>query len=719
MALSLTCRRLLYRQHPTFLQCRQSGYIVMLPDVPLHSDDNSLLRSDAFQDFSSLTGRKCYDGVVRRSLDFQSSFWKIEKHIKDKKGITDVELFQEYLCPIEEVSRPLDNAYNTVKILHQATDLLSNEKYNKIASRAAVALENKFTSPLLYHSCKNALESNETNLPPDQKRLLAKYTLFGKLNGMELPTTKYDSLVEARKGTLRYQNTYNGKLAHETRQYKLPISDSHMLKNFPERLLRAMSEGPDPSRGPWTLRYRTMTPFLEYCPDALLRNKVWLSSATFGLHEEMTALNVDVTNIRYARKQEAKILGFNSYAEYAMESKMAGSVDDVLGVLDHLLQKARPAQAHEIESLNKFAFENGYHKPLEFCDVPYWQRAKLNKAYGFNENELSAYFPFETVLSGLFTLLNDMFGIEMNEIRGVDVWARDVRVYEVLDSKSKAPIAHLYLDPFMRSEKSYSNGVALTLRNRSLVGKEQTPQIGIMFSFSPPAHGKPSLLSFNNVVDLFGRFGYALQVILSKAAYAEVAGSAFVEVDAAEIPSHFLEHWAYTPAVVKSISGHYDNGDKLPDGILNNLDRVKKHMAGFHLCNEIYKSRLDMELFATDIAWKTVMEKLWPMYSAFPLDPMDHSPLSFHEIFNEGSASYYSHIWSRLIAADIFTAFEEVGLENKESIRTVGDRFRDTYLNGLSGAAKNFRKFRGRDPAPDAFLLSLGLQKPLKPTQSK
>lgn len=163
-----------------------------------------------------------------------------------------------------------------------------------------------------------------------------------------------------------------------------------------------------------------------------------------------------------------------------MEAKMAGSVDNVLGMLDTLLQKgeftllfchwtglkklkknkivcvfffkftARPAQAHEIESLNKFAFENGYHKPLEFWDVSFWQRQKLNKTYGFNETELSAYFPFETVLSGLFSLLNDIFGIEMNEIRGVDVWAKDVRVYEVLDSKSRTPIAHLYLDPFMR-----------------------------------------------------------------------------------------------------------------------------------------------------------------------------------------------------------------------------------------------------------------------------
>lgn len=709
----------MYRQHPTFLQCRQSGFIVTLPDVPLFKDDNSLLRSDAFQDFSSLTPRKCYDGVVRRALDFESGFWKVEKHIKGKQAMTELDLFQDYLCPIEEMSRPLENAYNTIKIIHQTTDMLSNEKYSKIATRAAVALDNKFTSPLLYHSCKNALEFGRPDLPADQKRLLAKYALFGKMNGMDLATSKYDALVQARKGTLRYQNTYNGKLAHETRQYKLPISDSHMTKNFPDRLLRATSEGPDPSRGPWTVRYRTMNPFLEYCPDALLRNKVWLSQVTFGLHEEMTALNVDVSNIRYARKQEAKILGFSSYAEYSMKTKMAESVDNVLGMLDTLLQKARPAQAHEIESLNKYAFENGYHKPLEFWDVAYWQRDKLNKTYGFNENELSAYFPFETVLSGLFSLLNDIFGIEMNEISGVDVWARDVRVYEVLDSKSKSPMAHLYLDPFMRSGKSYADGVALTLRNRSLVGKEQTPQVGVMFSFSPPGQGKPSLLSFNNVVDLFGRFGYALQVILSKAAYAEVSGSAFVEVDAVEIPSHFLAHWAYTPAVVERISGHYENGEKLPDGIINNLDRVRKHMAGFHLCNEIYKARLDMELFATDIAWKTISDKLWPMYSAFPLDPMDHSTLSFYQIFNEGSASYYSDIWSKVIAADVFTAFEEAGLENKENIRSVGERFRDAYLNGLCGAAENFRKFRGRDPAPDAFLLSLGLQKPLKPTQPK
>lgn len=688
----------------------------MLPDVPLHADDNPLLRSDEFQDYSGLTVRKCYDGVVRRALDFEAGFWRVEKHIKGKENMSEVDLFQEYLCPIEELSRPLENAYNVVKILRQSSDLMNSEKYGKVASRAALALHNKYSSPLLYYSCKSALKQS-TSLQDDQKRLLKKYTLLGKLNGLELSNSNYEALMAVRKETLKNQTTYNNKLEHEARLFKFPISDPHMMKNVPQHLLKAMSEGPDPSRGPWGVQFWTMEPFIEYCPDALVRDKLWHSRVTFGLNNELTVLNAEVDQIRHSRRREAKILGFESYADYAMESKMAGSVENTLNMLDHLLEKARPAQAHEIESLNKFAFQSGFHKPLAFWDVGFWKHEQLNKTYNLDENYLSAYFPLENVLDGLFSLLNDLYGVEIHEKTGVNTWHRDVRVFEVFDKSSTLPSGHVFLDPYARPEKPYSGGVALTLRNRSLVGSGQSPQVGVVFSFSPPSSGKPCLLSFNNVVNLFARFGYAAQVVLSKSAYAEVAGTSFMESDAAEVPAHFMVHWAFNPSVVQRISGHYETGEKLPDTALNNLDKVRRHMAGFSLCNEIYKCRLDLELFATDIPWKSVMDELWPRYSALPQDPLDHSPMSFYQIFNDASASYYADLWSRVIAADIFTAFEEVGVDNKEGIRTQGERFRDLYLTGLSGSAENFRRFRGRDPSPDAFLLWLGLQKPLK--QSK
>ncbi|KAJ1522818.1 hypothetical protein ONE63_001970 [Megalurothrips usitatus] len=718
MALSLTCRRVLFnRRHPTFLQCRQSGYVVVLPDVPMHSEDNPLLRSDTFQDFSSLTARKCYDGIVRRSLDFESGFWRLEKHIKDKHEMTEVQLFQEYLCPLEELSRPLNNAYNVVKVLRQSTDIMTNEKYFKIANRAALALDNKYHSPLLYHSCKSALGRERTDLKDDQKRLLSKFTTYGKLNGLDLPDRQYNALIATRKETLHHQEVYINKLSHETRQYRYPISDPYMVKNFPPHLLREMSEGPDPTRGPWTVRYPNMVPFLKYCPDPLIRDKVWHSKVQFGLHDENTGVNGELDHIRYARFREAKILGYESYSDYALSSRMAGSVENTLNMLENLVQKARPAQAHELESLNKFAFQNGFHKPLALWDVAYWQREQLNKTYTFDDNDMNAYFPLETVLTGLLSLLRDLFGIEFRELNSVSTWHKDVRVYEVFDSSSKSPIAQIYLDPFTRTGKIDSDGNALTLRNRSLVGKEQIPQLALVFNFAPPGVGKPSLLSFNNVTDLFGKFGYALQVILSKSAYAEVAGTAFVELDAVDIPSHFLVHWAFNQ--LDKISGHYETGEKLPIDAVKKIETAKKHMAGFNLCNEIYRSRLDLEIFATDLGWKTIMEKLWPMYFAFPLDPLDHSPMSFNSIFADGSASYYADLWSRVIAADVFTAFQEVGLDNKEATKAVGGRFRDIYLAGHSDAAEKFRKFRGRDPSPDAFLLWLGLQKPLKPSQVK
>lgn len=422
-------------------------------------------------------------------------------------------------------------------------------------------------------------------------------------------------------------------------------------------------------------------------------------------------------NIRSFRLQQAKILGYKNFAEMSMETKMAGSIENINNTLQTLIEHARPKQEDELKLLQLFAEKNGHEGPLEIQDLLFWKRKFLKLQYNYDEEMLREYFPLPKVLSGLFELSERLFNIHIKERQGVQTWHDDVKYYDIFeDSDGTDPISGFYIDLYTREDAKIllqeNPGWVVGIRNGCNI-TQTTPLSALIFNFAAPLYGKPSLLSFSEVQMLFNKFGYALQHLLTKTNHSEVAGVSNIEWDAVEIPGHVMSSFLYEPAILQSISSHYITEDVLPQSQIDAIKNQRAFFAGYNLSQQIYLSKLDLDLHIKPEFWLDIVKNLWTQYKVLPLDKKDSHPCSWLPIFSgDWAAAYYSHVWSRVIAADAFNAFNEEGAK----IEDIGKRFKTTYLNlgGGCAPAEIFRRFRGRDPSTKALIKSLGLNQVVK-----
>lgn len=321
----------------------------------------------------------------------------------------------------------------------------------------------------------------------------------------------------------------------------------------------------------------------------------------------------------------------------------------------------------------------------------------------------------------MFGLVDRIFGIKCVPADGeTEVWNKDVRFFNVLDSETGEHIASFYLDPYSRPEDKRGGAWMDVCIGKSAALKRDIPVAYLTCNGSPPVGDKPSLMTFREVETLFHEFGHGLQHMLTKATVGDVAGINGVEWDAVELPSQFMENWCYDEPTVYGFANHYETGEPLPKELFEKLKAQKTYNAGMMACRQLYFGQMDMELHSkfdpTNDEGETIFDvqrRVAEKYSPYnmPLDE-DRFLCAFSHIFAGGySAGYYSYKWAEVMSADAFGAFEDVGLDNDEEVIKVGRKFRDTVLS-LGGAVPPtdvFRDFRGRDPSPEALLRHNGL----------
>ncbi|XP_049810440.1 uncharacterized protein LOC126253269 [Schistocerca nitens] len=701
---------------------RRYGYYVLLPETG-HGEDvsnNPLLQSAATPKFSDITAENCVSAIGVQTMDYETKIKRLEETLASTETST-TDIFEDVLVPIEKIGAPLDATWGTIKTLHIANaKVVPRKAYMGIHERAKHVRSLKYTSEPIYSTFKKLSGCAKTE---EQKRIVQKFLLEGRLNGLDLERSKKANLNNILFKLAKAKTAYRDKLEIATNQFKHVIKGSSIMTDFPEDVLKMMAaDRSQPGRGPWTvtLQPAVATGFLEHCADRDQRWNVWQASVRrCSTHNEKSLENsTTVQEIRIQRRNLAKLLGYDKYADLSMETKMAGSVENVQKMLSHLLDKALPVQEEELLQLETFAAEQGFEGPMQIWDVPYWKTRQQKLEFGLDEDSIREYFPLPKVLSGLFMLCESLMGLQFVEESGVDKWNPDVQFYNIFEVGSTEPVGSFFIDPYIREDEKLqmdgASGWMIPMANKcTIIGRK--PLAALVFNFRPPLYGKPSLLSFTEVNRLFKTFGHGLQHLLSKASYSEVSGLSNLEWDAAEISSNVLDNWLYQRSFLESLSGHYESGEPLPTPIVEQLVQLRNHMAGYDLCRELYLSALDIELHSSTEFWVDVIERMWPQYNVLPLDKKDSHPCSFSAIFSdEWAAAYYSHIWARLVAADVFSAFLEAGLENKEECQVVGKRFRSTYL-ALGGAChpgEVFRRFRGRDPSAKALLRSLGIKQP-------
>ncbi|KAL5282928.1 hypothetical protein ACFFRR_005748 [Megaselia abdita] len=498
------------------------------------------------------------------------------------------------------------------------------------------------------------------------------------------------------------------KVNHAVSSFSHPVKDYNLVREFPEHLLQSMAKNPnDVTAGPWkvTLHQPIYEEFLKYCPDRMQRWNVWQANVRkCSLQSQKSAENsTHLEKIRGFRQKQAEILGFSTYAEMSMQTKMVQNVDNVKHLFSDLLKNAGPKQVSEINNLQQFATKSGFEHSLDVFDISFWQRKQLLSEHGFDEEKFREYFPLENVLKGLFGLSELIFDIKIVQKQNADVWHENVKYYEVYDNAGNGfdPVGGFFLDCYSKEFNKINSGYMVGIRNIK-------PLSALIFNFNTPLYGKPYLLSISDLKMVFKSFGALLQHLLTKARFNDLAGLSNIEWDASQLCGQVLTNFLDDPNVISRISSHCITNEPLEGNKLNNILLQKQHMSGYNLCNELYLANLDIELYNSKDFWLDVVKRLWPVYKVIQLDKNDAHVCSMTNIIaGDWSAAYFSHLYSAMLAADVYESFTD----NKQDLSVIGKRFKETFLacGGTVSTPEVFRRFRGRDPSHEALLKNLDL----------
>jgi oligopeptidase A len=528
---------------------------------------------------------------------------------------------------------------------------------------------------------------------------------------------------------------FSNHVLDATKAFSMTLSSIDEVDGLPPSLLSlaaqaaraAGEEGATAENGPWriTLDYPSYVPFMQHSTRRDLREKLYkafISRASTG-ELDNTPL---IERILELRKEKAMLLGFESYAELSLASKMAPNVEAVEELLEELRRASYDAAREELEELKAFAAAKGAEEAsnLQHWDISFWAERQREEKFAFSAEELRPYFPLPQVLDGLFGLVKRLFGITVTAADGTaPVWHEDVRYFQIAD-ETGTPIAHFYLDPYSRPAEKRGGAWMDDCIGRAKITENGTPTTRLPVAYlvcnqTPPVDGKPSLMTFNEVETLFHEFGHGLHHMLTKVDYAGASGINNVEWDAVELPSQFMENWCYDRPTLMGMAKHYETGEPLPEHYYQKLLAARHYMSGSGMLRQLHFSCVDLELHhryvpGGDETPADVRSRIAKTTTILPPLPEDAFLCAFGHIFAGGyAAGYYSYKWAEVLSADAFAAFEDAGLENEEAIAATGKRYRDTVLalGGSLHPMEVFKAFRGREPSTEPLLRHSGLVK--------
>lgn len=563
-----------------------------------------------------------------------------------------------------------------------------------------------------------------------QRRIVEKKLLAAELAGIGLGPEPRRRFNEMARELSKLSSDFSNHVLDATKAYALIVTDPVDAEGLPLSLRRLAAQsfnehrGPHdpqatPENGPWriTLDQPVSTPFLKHCRNRDLREQVFRAYLTRASSGELDNTPL-CRRILELRREQARLLGYETFAELSLAEKMAPSVAAVLEMLERLRSAAWDAANRDLQEIHELAIASGETRPLMHWDVAFWAERLRERRFQFSEEDLRPYFPHERVLQGLFELVNRLFGVRV--VPADDAaprWHPDVRFFRLVDESGR-DVAAFYYDPYSRPENKRGGAwMDECFSRRRVNGALQIPVAHLVCNGTPPAGGKPSLLTFREVETLFHEFGHGLQHMLTRVDYPDAAGINGVEWDALELPSQFMENWCYHRPTLMGMTAHYETGEPLPEELFRKICAARTFRAGSDMLRQVTFGLTDFELHTRfdplgNESIFDVQRRVMERTSVLPMLPDDRSLCAFQHIFAGGyAAGYYSYKWAEVLSADAFAAFEEAGLENEAAVREVGRRFRDTVL-ALGGGRHPmdvFRDFRGRDPDPQALLRQYGL----------
>ncbi|MEO1591037.1 MAG: M3 family metallopeptidase [Cyanobacteria bacterium J06632_22] len=582
----------------------------------------------------------------------------------------------------------------------------------------------------LYKAFKQLQGSDDWQaLTSAQQRIVESAIKEAELSGVGLEGEAKAQFNQIQQQLAELSTQFSNHVLDATKAFRLALTQADEVDGLPPSLLSlaaqmardAGHETATAETGPWhiTLDMPCYLPFLKHSRRRSLREEIYRAHITRAASGELDNQPL-IERILTLRRQQANLLGFNTYADLSVARKMAGSVSAVEQLMEELRNASYDAAARELAELQAFAAAQGAAEAddLKQWDIPFWAERMREQTFELNDEELRPYFPLPQVLDGLFELATRLFGVTIAAADGqAPVWHADVRYFQVSNEVGD-PVAYFYLDPYSRpAEKrggAWMDECVVRAKDGSAV---RLPVAYLVCNQSPPVEDKPSLMTFREVETLFHEFGHGLQHMLTQVNYAGAAGINNIEWDAVELPSQFMENWCYDRDTLFKMARHYETGEPLPEADYQKLLAARNFMTGSAMLRQVNFGWLDIELHARyEPGGK---ESIWNVRDRMAEKTTVLKPLSedaflcaFGHIFAGGyAAGYYSYFWAEVLSADAFSAFEEVGLDNEPAVQETGRRFRDTVLalGGSRPPMEVFKTFRGREPSTAALLRHRGV----------
>lgn len=625
------------------------------------------------------------------------------------------------IVPLDEMEDQLQRAWSPVRHLNSVVNTAEmREAYNACLPKLSAYHTELGQNEALFKAYTSIRETDEYGSLDSAQQKCINDSLKGfHLSGIDLPSDKKERFKDIQQELSRLHSLYEENVLDATNAWFKEFDNPDELAGLPQSALEMAEEAAKQRElNGWviTLEFPSYYSVVTYADDRSLREEIYKAYVTRASDQGPSAGKWDNSEIMLQilelRHEASSLLGFESYSDKSLFTKMAESPEQVQEFLRDLAERSRPQAEREMSELRSFASEELNLDDLQPWDLAYASEKLRQQAYQLSQEDLKPYFPVDNVINGLFDLVNRLFGISIQERQDVDTWHPDVRFFDIKDETGKLR-GQFYFDLYARQHKRGGAWMDECINRMHHGDKLQTPVAYLTCNSTPPSGGKPALFTHDEVTTLFHEFGHGLQHMLTTIDYPEISGINGVEWDAVELPSQFMENWCWEKQALDLFARHYETGDPMPEELFERMNATRHFQAAMQMLRQIEFAMFDMRMHRNhELVMKEGIQQLLDEVreEVSVLIPPDWNRFQhgFSHIFAGGyAAGYYSYKWAEVLSADAFSRFEEEGLFNEQ----VGKDFLHTVLE-LGGSRKAmdvYVEFRGREPNIDALLRHNGL----------
>ena len=641
--------------------------------------------------------------------------------VKIKTQITEPFSWENLVDPIEKTEDRLNKAWSPVSHINSVVNNNDiREAYNACLPKLSQYSTEMGQNKALYNAYSEISNSpGFSRLNQGQQKTIQNALRDFELSGINLNPEQQCRYREISQELSKLSSKFEENVLDATHAWKKHIQDETLLAGIPETtrtLAKTTAETDNLSGWVLTLDFPCYLAIMTYADNPALRQEIYTAFATRASDVNPDTIQWDNTKIMddllALRHEKARLLGFNNYAELSLATKMADTPQQVIDFLENLAHKSKEQAQTDFDELQQFARQEYQADNLNAWDINYFSEKMRQQQLELSQEEIRNYFPATRVIPGLFTVVNKLYGLTINEISNFDRWHSDVRFFEIYDQDNVLR-GKFYLDLYARPNKRGGAWMDDCVSRKNGPDGLQTPVAYLTCNFTPPANDNPALLSHNEVITLFHEFGHGLHHMLTKVDHLSVSGINGVQWDAVELPSQFMENWCWQKPALEIISGHYQTGAPLPESLLEKMLAAKNFQSGMFMIRQLEFSLFDFQIHLNFDPTKSstiysTLSAIRDQFSVVTAPAFNRFAHSFSHIFAGGyAAGYYSYKWAELLSCDAFSRFEDEGIFNPQT----GADFLTHILEkgGSIDAMDLFVNFRGREPSIDALLQHNGI----------